>query len=304
MKPNILEVKFLSKNYADKKAVDNISFTVRKGSLFAFLGQNGAGKSTTINMITTLLNKNDGEILLNGRSDETYIRNTIGVVFQENVLDDLLTVRENLLLRGSFYLKDKASVVKRYEALVEKLNLSDIEHQRFKSLSGGQKRRVEIARALFSNPELLILDEPTTGLDPETRQVVWKVIDDLRHTEGITVFLTTHYMEEAANADYVVIIHKGSIVAKGTPAELKDKHSKDYFKVVPKDKKKLVDYLNKEKRLYKKIADQYHIEIKDALEAVDLITKLKENIEIFEVVKGTLDDVFINVVGEQNVSNT
>src|SRR5690554_8048095 len=161
-------------------------------------------------MITTLLQKEAGEVLLNGSNDDAYIREKIGVVFQENVLDDLLTVKENLLLRGTFYLKEKELVHKRYNELVESLDLKDIENQRFKTLSGGQKRRVEIARALFSNPELLILDEPTTGLDPETRVVVWKVINDLRKHDGITVFLTTHYMEEAANADHIVVIHKGN----------------------------------------------------------------------------------------------
>ncbi|MBG0762746.1 ABC transporter ATP-binding protein [Acholeplasma laidlawii] len=297
----ILEVNNLHKKYGDLTAVNNISFYVRKGELYAFLGQNGAGKSTTIRMIITLLEKDGGEVLLNGKKDENYIRNHIGVVFQDNVLDGTLTVKENLLNRGALYLSSKKEVLARYEILAEKLNLIEIENQRFKTLSGGQKRRVEIARALFSNPELLILDEPTTGLDPETRQVIWRVINDLRKHDGITVFLTTHYMEEAANADHIVVIHKGNIVVHGSPSELKDKYSKDYFRVVPKDKVLLINYLDKQKRVYELIADQYYIEIKDTQDTLDLITDIKENIKTFEVVKGTLDDVFVNVVGEQNV---
>lgn len=299
----ILEVKNLKKYFKDIKAVDNISFNVHRGSLFAFLGQNGAGKSTTIKMITTLLQKDMGNVYLNGLDDEGFIREKIGVVFQENVLDDLLTVKENLLLRGTFYLKEKELVHKRYNELVEFLDLKDIENQRFKTLSGGQKRRVEIARALFSNPELLILDEPTTGLDPETRVVVWKVIEQLRKEHGITVFLTTHYMEEAANADYVVIIHKGKIVAEGTPSILKNEYSKDYFKLIPIDKDVLIKYLEKSGRVYKKVADQYFIEIKNTKDAINLIMEIKDNIKTFEVAKGTLDDVFVNVVGEQHVWN-
>lgn len=297
----ILEVNNLHKKYGELTAVNNISFYVRKGELYAFLGQNGAGKSTTIRMIITLLEKDGGKVLLNGKADENYIRNHIGVVFQDNVLDGALTVKENLLNRGALYLSSKKEVLARYEILAEKLNLIEIENQRFKTLSGGQKRRVEIARALFSNPELLILDEPTTGLDPETRQVIWRVINDLRKHDGITVFLTTHYMEEAANADHIVVIHKGNIVVHGSPSELKDKYSKDYFRVVPKDKVLLINYLDKQKRVYELIADQYYIEIKDTQDTLDLITDIKENIKTFEVVKGTLDDVFVNVVGEQNV---
>jgi len=303
MNDKILKVSNLKKTFKDIKAVDDVSFFVKRGSLFAFLGQNGAGKSTTIKMITTLLSKDHGEVMLNDRNDEDYIRNKIGVVFQENVLDDLLTVKENLMLRGTFYIKEKALVEERYSQLVKELNLESLENQRFKTLSGGQKRRVEIARALFSNPELLILDEPTTGLDPETRIIVWDVIEKLRSEKGITVFLTTHYMEEAANADFVTIIHKGKIVAEGTPSTLKNQYSKDYFKVIPNNKEELIKYLNKQQRTFNKVADQYYVEINSSKDAITLIVDIKDNIKSFEVTKGTLDDVFVNVVGEQNVWN-
>ncbi len=300
MKDNILQVNNLSKAYGPIKAVDNISFAVRRGSFFAFLGQNGAGKSTTIKIIATLLKQDQGEVLLNGANSPNFVRQKIGVVFQENVLDELLTVKENLYSRGILYIKNKKELTERYNYLIDKLQLKDIQKQRFKTLSGGQKRRVEIARALFSNPEILILDEPTTGLDPETRKLVWEIISHLQQEEKITIFLTTHYMEEAANADYVVIIHKGKIVAEGSPSSLKEHYSKDYFKLVPFDKTVLVNYLKTAKRPYKKVSDQYYIEINNTKDTLDLIVTLKDNIKTFEVINGTLDDVFIKVVGEQN----
>lgn len=295
----ILEVKNLKKNYGDIQAVDDVSFKVRRGSLFAFLGPNGAGKSTTINVIATLLDANFGTVLLNGKSDDIYFRHKIGVVFQGNILDDNLTVKENLLYRGSLYINDKAGVLARYQQLASYLNLFEFENQYFKTLSGGQKRRTEIARALFSDPEILLLDEPTTGLDPETRQVVWKVIYDLQQKSNMTIFLTTHYMEEAAVADHVVIINKGKIVAEGTPAELKAKHSYDRLKLVPNDKKKLVDYLDSIKRTYNKVSDEYIVTVTDAKDAISLLEALKDNIKQFEVIKGSMDDVFIEVIGSE-----
>ncbi|MCF7929927.1 MAG: ABC transporter ATP-binding protein [Acholeplasmataceae bacterium] len=296
----IVRVENLVKSYGDVKAVRDISFSIKRGSLFAFLGPNGAGKSTTINMMTTLLDSDSGKIYLNEQTDDVYFRNKIGVVFQGNVLDDFLTVKENLLYRGSLYMNDKRAVKARYDELVEYLNMHDFENQRFITLSGGQKRRAEIARALFSNPEILLLDEPTTGLDPETRQVVWKVIDDLKKKHGLTIFLTTHYMEEAANADHVVIINKGEIVAQGTPALLKDQYSYDRLKVVPLNKDELIQTLDSIKRPYEKIADQYIVVVEDAKEAIYLIDLIKDNIKQFEVLKGTMDDVFINVIGGEN----
>ncbi len=298
----ILTVEHLVKKYKEVVAVNDISFAVKRGSLFAFLGPNGAGKSTTINVITTLLEKDSGEVKINGISDDKYFREKIGVVFQNNVLDDVLTVKENLIYRGALYLKTKEKVLERYNELAEFLNLTDFENQRFKTLSGGQKRRTEIARALFANPEILLLDEPTTGLDPETRQMVWKVIESLKNDKGITIFLTTHYMEEAANADHVVIIDKGNILVEGTPAYLKETYSFDRFKVVPFDKEKLKEDLKKMMRTYEKIADQFILTVKDTKETLDLIRDLKDNIKQLEVVKGSMDDVFINVIGKEHAN--
>lgn len=295
----ILEVKNLKKNYGVIEAVKDLSFKVERGTVYAFLGPNGAGKSTTINIITTLLEPNSGDVFVNGQTSKDYIRRKIGVVFQGNVLDNHLTVKENLLYRGAFYL-DSKNLNKRYEELREMLGFKDFENQKFKTLSGGQKRRIEIARALFSKPEILLLDEPTTGLDPETRQVVWQIIDELREQQNITIFLTTHYMEEAANADHVIIIDKGLIKAEGSPAALKEAYSKDRIKLVPHDEAKLEDTLNEHNYIYRVVADQYIITFDTTLETLDLIDKVKENIKSFEVLKGTLDDVFINVIGGEN----
>lgn len=296
----IIKVNHLVKSYGTVLAVNDISFEVKRGSLFAFLGPNGAGKSTTINIMTTLLDQNSGTVYLNEQTDESYFRNKIGVVFQGNVLDDELTVKENLFCRGSLYRNDKIEVKKRYEELRSYLNLVEFENQRYKTLSGGQKRRTEIARALFSNPEILLLDEPTTGLDPETRQMVWKVIEDLKKNHGMTIFLTTHYMEEASNADHVVIINKGKIVAEGTPAILKEKYSYDRLKVVAHDKKQMVEQLQSIQRPYQKIADQFILTVEDTKDTLSVIDQIRENIKQFEVVKGTMDDVFLNVIGGES----
>jgi multidrug/hemolysin transport system ATP-binding protein len=299
----ILKANHLSKNYGHIEAVKDVSFFVKRGSLFAFLGPNGAGKSTTIKMLTTLLKPDQGEIQLNDQHNQNYIRNKIGVVFQENVLDDLLSVKENLLLRGALYIKNKKDLMLRYQQLSEDLELKSIENQKFKTLSGGQKRRCEIARSLFSNPEILLLDEPTTGLDPESRQKVWSLIEKLKQKENLTIFLTTHYMEEAKDANHVVVIDKGEIKVQGTPSELKSNYSDDVLKVVPKNKELFEKTLNEINKTYQKISDQFIIVIRDTEDALQTINIIKDNIKQFEMVKGTLDDVFINVIngGKQNV---
>ncbi|MFA6801789.1 MAG: ABC transporter ATP-binding protein, partial [Acholeplasmataceae bacterium] len=236
---------------------------------------------------------------LDDQTDQHYFRTKIGVVFQNNVLDNLLTVKENLVLRGSLYLDSKEEVLNRYEELKSYLDFSSFENQKFKTLSGGQKRRIEIARALFSNPKLLLLDEPTTGLDPETRQSVWKVIDKLREEQGLTIFLTTHYMEEAANADHVVIINRGKIVVEGSPAELKNQYSYDRIKIVAKDKNIFRKFLESEKIDYQKIANQFMIRVNETEETFDLLNQFRPFTHSFEVIKGSMDDVFLNVIGDE-----
>ena len=221
----ILKIEHLTKTYGEKKAVDDISFEVAKGSLFAFLGINGAGKSTTINIICSILGKNSGKIFVEGYDlDENpyEIKRDIGIVFQTSVLDKELTVKQNLEIRTAFYSLTKEESKKNIEDIIELLELRPILGQSVRTLSGGQLRRVDIARAMVHKPKLLILDEPTTGLDPKTRLNVWALIDKIRKETGMTVFLTTHYLEEADKATDVVIMDKGKIIAHGTPVELKN----------------------------------------------------------------------------------
>jgi multidrug/hemolysin transport system ATP-binding protein len=294
---NIIEVTGLTRRFGDIVAVDDISFSVRQGSLFAFLGPNGAGKSTTINCLTTLLAPDAGSIMVDGTDNPGSVRRSIGVVFQENVLDNELTVRENLIIRGTLLTNDRTEAARRYDEIERFLSLEELRNRRFQTLSGGQKRRVEIARALFSDPKILMLDEPTTGLDPETRKTVWTIVNTLRKNDGLTIFLTTHYMEEAADADDVVIIDKGKIVARGTPSELKSKYSKDSLKIVPHDSGALKRYLQGIGKSHETVSDMVIVTVRDAKEAIRVIKDQEDNIRTFELVKGTMDDVFLDVIG-------
>ena len=231
---NVIEINGLHKSFGEVKAVDGLSFKVKQGELFAFLGVNGAGKSTTISMMCGTIRPDEGQIAVCGKNaltDIAAITSKIGVVFQSSVLDSVLTVRDNLLSRASLYGITGKAAAERISELAELLDFSDLLKRTVGKLSGGQRRRVDVARALLHNPEILILDEPTTGLDPQTRKLLWKVIDDLRIRCGMTVFLTTHYMEETADADYVVILDCGKIVAEGSPLELKNKYTGDFVTV-------------------------------------------------------------------------
>jgi len=292
----ILKIDSLSKSFGEVKAVNNISFEVRKGELFAFLGTNGAGKSTTIKILTTLLKQDSGTFLLNNKNDDNYIRSKIGVVFQENVLDNFLTVKENLLYMGALYLKDKELLLKKYEELKTLLDFNECENKQYRYLSGGQKRRIEIARALLGEPEILFLDEPTTGLDPESRKLVWNIIKKLQKEKNITVFLTTHYMEESNDADYVVIIDKGVIKAKGSPTELKNIFAKDVLKIKAVNENLLIEYLTKQNIPYSVVADMIIVTNIATLNTICLLSENKNNIESFEHIKGTMDDVFLSAL--------
>ncbi len=292
----ILRVENLCKNFGDLKAVDNLSFNVESGKLFAFLGQNGAGKSTTINMLIGTLERDNGSIIYGGDKTFKDFKEKIGVVFQNNILDDVLTVEENLKLFGRLYAKNNGSIKERYETLANIFEFKEFEKKKFKSLSGGQKRRVEVARALFNTPDILFLDEPTTGLDPKTRIDVWKVINKIRKETGMTVFLTTHYMEETNDADEVVIIHNGKKIAQGSPSELKEKYSSDRIKIVPYN---IEEFENNVKEIsYTKIADIYEFLFKNSQEEIEFLNKVKSQIKFFEVVKGSMDDVFLNALEE------
>jgi ABC-type multidrug transport system ATPase subunit len=297
-----LEIQNLTKTYGDLKAVDNISFTVTSGSLFAFLGINGAGKSTTINIICSILSKDEGKIFIDGYDldvDAVAIKKEIGIVFQSSVLDKELTVKQNLDIRTSFYSLPKAEQKENIKNIIELLDLAPILNKPVKTLSGGQMRRVDIARAMVHKPKLLMLDEPTTGLDPKTRLAVWSLIDKIRTETGMTVFLTTHYLEEAEKATDVVIMDKGRIIAHGTPIELKNAYSNDVLVCYMPHNDEFEKMLNKdgEKYFYDGESGAYKITISDTKEAKALLVKYDKYATDIEILKGRMDDVFLNVTG-------
>lgn len=301
-----ISVKSLSKEYKNqgegrRLAVDDISFEVKEGELFAFLGENGAGKSTTINILSTVLEKTSGEAELFGYKigkDDNKIRDSIGIVFQSSVLDDKLTVKENLLTRGAYYGYSKKEVMKRLEKFMDVFELKEIWNSRFNRLSGGQRRRIDIVRALINRPRLLFLDEPTTGLDPMSRKLVWDYINYLRREEKLTIFLTTHYMEETRDADHVVILEKGKIIAEGTPGELKSSYAKSrlvwYTGENPANDELLAGY----EFVYD--ADHYNVSFSgDELGGItEFVYRNNLRITDYEIIKGTMDDVFLNLTGK------
>ena len=297
----MIEINNLTKQYGTYKAVNNLSFEVDDGKMLGFLGVNGAGKSTTINMLSTILKHDSGEAIINGYvlgKDDRKIRETIGVVYQQNVLDESLSVKENLSIRARFAGVDKTKFNRRLNELCELLELEDILNKRYKVLSGGQKRRCEIAAALIHAPRVLFLDEPTTGLDPATRIEVWNAVKSLREDKNMTVFLTTHYMEEAAAADKIVIIDKGIKKAEGTPVELKKKYTKEklqlYFDKKNEEQiKKLIDTHN-----YSSTTAGAALTINDSFESIDIVNRIRPLIYGFEVIDGNMDDVFLNVTGK------
>lgn len=302
----IREVSQLVKTYDDFTAVDGISFSVKRGSLFAFLGLNGAGKSTTINIITSIIPKNSGKIYIDGLDLDKHrdaIKNKIGIVFQNSVLDPVLTPKENLILRAGFYGITGDKFKKRLQVLTDRLDLSSFRNRPVGKLSGGQRRRVDIARAMVHDPELLILDEPTTGLDPQTRLSVWNLVNTLREQTGMTVFLTTHYREEAEKATYVLIRNHGHIIAEGTPAFLRDTYSGDYVRIHHKNTDDFETIIKGMERpySYNHDAHTYQVKVKDSKDAIALLEKYKDILDDFEVKKGSRDDVFLNVTGIKQI---
>lgn len=295
---DIIQISHLTKIYDTVKAVDDLSFRVREGELFAFLGVNGAGKSTTINILCGQLSKNNGSIIVDGYDldkDVDSIKGELGVVFQSSVLDSALSVYENLESRAALYGIKGAEFKERLSTLAEMLDFGDLLKRQVGKLSGGQRRRIDIARALLNSPKILILDEPTTGLDPQTRKTLWNVISNLRKNEKMTVFLTTHYMEEAAEADYIVIIDSGKISAEGTPLELKNAYAGDYITLygVSEDTVKVFG------TPYESIRDAYRLPVPNTKVATDLIIKYPDVFRDYEITKGKMDDVFLAVTGKK-----
>lgn len=296
---SIIKVEHLKKYYKDVKAVDDISFKVEKGELFGFLGVNGAGKSTTINILCTIFEPTEGLAEVNGLKlgkDNEEIKRHIGVVYQTNCLDKRLTVRENLMLRGALYETEKEKLNKNLDNVCDILELTDVMKRPFGKLSGGQKRRCEIARALMHTPDILFLDEPTTGLDPATRKSVWSTITKLQRELDMTVFLTTHYMEEAARANHIAIIDSGHIVQYGTPFSLKEAFAKDKLRIFPKENMlaPIQDILDRQGALYKIKEGKITVAIDSTILSLPLLESCKDMIKGFEVIQGTMDDVFLN----------
>ncbi|AZO93726.1 ATP-binding cassette domain-containing protein [Halocella sp. SP3-1] len=298
----MIEVKNFTKKYGDFIAVDNISFNVEEGTIFAFLGPNGAGKSTTINTLCTILDKTEGELTINGNDvnrHKSRVRKDIGIVFQESTLDKQLTVEENLKLHCDFYSISKYQVKERIDFALELVDLLEWRRSPVNSLSGGMKRRVEIARGLVHYPRVLFLDEPTAGLDPQTRANIWDYICKLQQEKNITIFLTTHYMDEAEICDMVAIIDQGQIVAFDTPDNLKNLYTTATIKVKVSEKKDLEEYLKGQSINYQ-LADKQFTIVSSALnETLEIISRFKFLIIDIEVYKGTLNDVFLAITGKE-----
>lgn len=298
----VIEVKGLHKSYGKIHAVKGIDFYVEKGKLFAFLGPNGAGKSTTIDIICTFLKHDEGEILVYGHKlgeNDDEIRAIIGAVFQDGLLDGFLTIEQNLKTRGGFYGLKGAALKEAIDNVVEITEIKDLLKRQYNTLSGGQRRRCDIARALINTPKILFLDEPTTGLDPQTRKMIWETITNLQKRTAMTIFLTTHYMEEAANADYVIVIDDGLIAARGTPAELKENYSSDKLIITSKNIEKVEAIFITDAIEYEKIANQIIVRIGSTLESLAIIDKCRKDILGFEVIRGTMDDAFIGITGKE-----
>jgi len=298
----IIEVSNLRKSYGNFTAVKDISFYVEEGKLFSFLGPNGAGKSTTIDTLCTLMDFNSGNVTINGldlRHDSRAIRQIIGVVFQDSVLDALLSVRENLNIRAGLYTSDKAKIKNAVYEAAAATELDEFIDRPYGKLSGGQRRRADIARALINTPKILFLDEPTTGLDPQTRQSIWNTIRQLQIKTGMTIFLTTHYMEEAAESDYVIVIDHGKIAAKGTPAELKTQYATDTLRLSVSDEAAMRQNMRELELDFNILAGEFIVKLPNTMAAMPILEKCRAYISSFQVLQGTMDDAFIGITGKE-----
>ena len=295
---NVIEINHLNKSFGEVRAVQDLSFRVKRGELFAFLGVNGAGKSTTINIMCGQLGRDSGSIVIDSQEldgNVDAVKSKLGVVFQSSVLDKALNVRENLESRAALYGIVGSAFEARLSELAQMLSFEDLLKRTVGKLSGGQRWRIDIARALLHKPDILILDEPTTGLDPQTRKTLWSVISDLRRKDNMTVLLTTHYMEEAADADFVVIIDGGRLIAEGTPLELKNKYTGDYITLYGASE----DTVKKLGIPYEPLRDAYRLLVPNTAAATELIIRHPEVFRDYEITKGKMDDVFLAVTGKK-----
>jgi multidrug/hemolysin transport system ATP-binding protein len=300
---NMIEIKHLVKSFGDVQAVQDLSFRVKKGELFAFLGLNGAGKSTTISIMCGQLGKDSGSVFIDGENlDHSLdrIKRKLGVVFQNSVLDKHASVKDNLRCRAALYGITGKKFQTRLKELTALLDFESFLNQAVGKLSGGQRRRIDIARALLHRPEILILDEPTTGLDPQTRKTVWGVVAKLRQQQHMTVFLTTHYMEEAADADYVVILDSGKIAVEGTPLMLKNSYTGDFITLYGATQEQAEIF----GLPYEKIRDAYRIAVPNTASATGFIVAHSDIFKDYEITKGKMDDVFLAVTGKKLAPQT
>ena len=300
---NLIQIEHLSKRFGQVQAVDDLSFRVKEGELFAFLGVNGAGKSTTINILCGQLPKDSGTVTICGTdldTDASRIKQDLGVVFQNSVLDKDLSVQDNLRSRAALYGINGRTFQKRLAELAVLLDFQELLKRPVGKLSGGQRRRIDIARALLHRPKILVLDEPTTGLDPQTRNLLWQVVGKLRREKNLTVFLTTHYMEEAADADYVVILDHGKIAAEGTPLMLKNTYTGDYITIYGQAEAEI----QKLGAPYEPLRDAFRVSVPNTAAATELILRYPEVFRDFEITKGKMDDVFLAVTGKELTGGT
>ena len=299
---SIIKVQNFSKTYGNFVAVNNISFEVEEGSIFAFLGPNGAGKSTTINTLCTIFEKTSGTLLIDGKdvtTQKSEVRSAIGVVFQDSTLDVKMTIEENLKMHCAFYHVPKREIEERIQFVLNLVDLMDERKKLVGALSGGMKRRVEIARGLIHYPKVLFLDEPTTGLDPQTRAHMWEYILKLQKERNITIFLTTHYMEEAEICNKIAIIDRGVIVAHDTPYALKREYTKDMAYITTKDGTKLEQLLSEHNLSFVKKENYYKVIAEPIDQLLEVISLQKENITDIEIKKGTFNDVFLEITGKK-----
>lgn len=303
---DIIKVQNLFKTYKNVPAVNGISFNVKEGEIFGFLGPNGAGKSTTINIICTIIGRSEGSVLLDGldvaqKQDE--VRKRIGVVFQEKTLDERLTARENLMIHGYIYGLRKADIEKRIDEVLDIVELKERKNSIVASFSGGMKRRLEIARGFMHFPKVLFLDEPTTGLDPQTRTHIWEYIVSLKEKYHMTIFLTTHYMDEAEICDNIAIMDKGIIVANGTPLELKENLSSKIVRFETQEIDEVINFVKHRYGYNTEVSgnNQITIEIKNS--ATEFLTSLLKDtsfgIQKLHIEYPTLNDVFMNITGKK-----
>lgn len=297
----IIQVNNLKKNYGSIEAVKGISFSIREGEFFSLLGPNGSGKTTTISMICTILSMDAGSVMIYnhhvGQEDKA-IRRMLGVVFQNNRLDAVLTVRENLVIRGRLYGLPKATLEDRITELLAITGAADLIDRRYETLSGGEKRKIDIARALVHSPKILLLDEPTTGLDPESRSKIWQMVTNLRNEENVTILLTTHYLEETNESDHVVVLNEGRVQVAGKPSEIKDRYSHNFLIVHSNFREEMEARLIRKNWPYEYHEGVFLIPLENTKESIPIINDCQDLIESYEVKQGTMDDAFMSILRE------